>query len=110
MSFGIIIKNGTKHFAPHFNRTMGKYYGDKHEYLSDMKKQGMEPYNPENVKKREKKSYTPSTWARKIVRQVESTGHVSGNVLNELRKANVRNVPTELLKATKEKDPKGGWF
>lgn len=106
----IIIKNGTKHFTPHFNRTLNKYYGDKGEYLSDMKKQGMEPYNPENVKKREHKSYKPSEWARKIVRQVESTGHVSGNVMKELNKANVRNVPNELLKTAKQKAPKGGWF
>lgn len=106
----IIIKNGTKHFQPHFNRTMGKYYGDKTEYLSDMKKRGLEPYNPNNVQKRERKEYKPSQWAKDIVRQVESTGVVSGRVMKELYEAQVKSVPKDLISKAKEKSPKGGWF
>jgi len=108
----IIIKNGTKHFQPHFNRTTGRYYGDKHEYLSDLKARGLEPYNPDNVNTREVKKYKPSEWARSIVRHVESSGYVSGNVKKELTKAGMAKVPKELKDKINQRIPerKGGWF
>lgn len=106
----IIIKNGSKHFSPHYNSTLGKYYGDKREYLSDLKKRGLEPYDPKSVKKREVRKYKPSQWARDIVRAVESSGHVSGRVMEELHKAKVKKVPDALLDKVKQKSPKGGWF
>ena len=108
----IIIKNGTKHFTPHYNRTMGRYYGDKHEYLSDLKAKGFEPYNPDNVKTREVKKYKPSEWARSIVKHVESSGYVSGNIQKELAKAGTKAVPKELKDKINGRTPerKGGWF
>ena len=108
----IIIKNGTKHFTPHYNRTMGRYYGDKHEYLSDLKSKGFEPYNPDNVKTREVKKYKPSQWARDIVRSVERSGHVSGAVKEQLKTVSMKRVPKELKDKVMGKVPerKGGWF
>lgn len=108
MSFGIIIKNGTNHFVPHFNRTMGRYYGDKKEYLSDLKSKGMEPYNPDNVKRPEKKKYAPSQWARDIVKAGERAGGMNGAIHKELKTVQMKRVPKELKDAIKA--PKGGWF
>jgi len=107
----IIIKNNTrKSFHPHFNHATGRYYGTREEYLSDLKRRGLEPADPKNVQKRQQKKYTPSKWARDIIRSVQSSGHISGTVLQELRKAQVKKIPNDLMKKIREKTPKGGWF
>jgi len=104
----IIIKNDSKRFKPHYNQGTGRYYGSSKDYLADIKARGLEPYDPKNVKPRERKKYVPSRWARDIVREVERSGRVSGCVQKELRKAQVKSVPKDLL--NKVNSSKGGWF
>ena len=104
----IIIKSGTGGFHPHYNRTMGKYYGTKTEYLSDLKSKGMEPYNPENAKKRSVQTYTPSKWSRDVVRAIDRAGGANGSIMKELKGTKMKAVPKELSNVPKH--PKGGWF
>ena len=58
-------------FEIHYNRELGKKYYDKREYLSDMKKAGLEPYDPSRVKKREDKPYERSEWAREMHKDIK---------------------------------------
>ena len=65
MSFGIIIRgknqpSKSKHFRPHYNTSMGKYYSTKDDFHKDLKDKGMEMYDERTVKKPETKKYTPS--------------------------------------------------
>lgn len=106
----IIIKDNPNRFHSHYNRTLGKYYYQERDYVKDLKARNLEPYDPSKVKKREKKEYKPSKWARDIVNQVQSSGYVSGSVMNEINKQQIKNVPKDLLSVVKDKSPKGGWF
>ena len=59
----------TPQFKPHFNRELGKRYYSAKDYYGDMKKAGVEPYNPQTVAKREEaKPYKQSEWAKEMLR------------------------------------------
>lgn len=56
------------------NRELGKRYYTAKDYYGDMKKAGLEPYNPESVKHRESKPYEPSEWLRAMQREIKNHG------------------------------------
>jgi len=51
-------------FKPHYNRELGKKYYSAREYYSDIKRAGMEPYDPSSVRKTPNKPYVQSEWAK----------------------------------------------
>lgn len=57
-------------FESHYNRELGKFYRSEKEYRSDMKKAGVEHYDPSSVKKRENKPYERSEWAREMQKDI----------------------------------------
>ena len=81
MSFGIIIRKDSLKFKPHFNRELGnKVIYTKEEYTHEMKKRGLEPYDPSSVKPIEKKSYKPSKEARVFINSVKNSEDKDGKV------------------------------
>ena len=69
MSLTIFVRKKTSssrypRFVPHFNSELGKKYYEAHQYYSDVKKAGLEPYDPGSIKKPERKPYKMSSWAR----------------------------------------------
>lgn len=96
MSVTIIVpKHGSSmRFHPHMNHALGKYIGTRQEYLSEMKKQGCEPYQGEI--KRESKPYKPSPWARGIVNQVGKMKEKDGSV--KLTPRMVDEIQSRLVK------------
>ena len=57
-------------FHIHYNRELGKKYYSKHDYYDDMKRQGLEPYNPDSVKKSEPAKYVQSKWVKDMLRDI----------------------------------------
>ena len=57
-------------FKAHYNSAMGKYYYEKKDYLSDMKKMGLQPYS--GPKKSNEKQYKTSEWAHKMVEEIKN--------------------------------------
>jgi len=79
----------TPKFKPHFNREMGKRYYTAKDYYSDMKKVGVEPYNPDTVAKRDtSKPYERSEWAREMLNDIRNRkGRAPGDrFIKELEK------------------------
>ena len=70
----IIVKkhSNSKRFVPHVNRELGKSYHDKRTYLADMKKAGVEPYDPKSVAKRSSFPYVRSEWANEMLRDISN--------------------------------------
>lgn len=95
MSFNIIIRSGNSpRFKPHFNRELvdkanphGQMIHTKEDYLKEMKKRGLEPYRPDEVKRPASKKYTPSKECREIVNYVEKNKKKDGTV----------QVPTKIM-------------
>lgn len=71
-------KSESKRFKAHYNEALGKYYGNKADYLADMKAGGYEPYEKgagEKVLKESRKEYKPSDTARGLLNEIHrSTG------------------------------------
>jgi len=84
-------------FSPHFNKELGKRYYTAKDYYSDMKKAGLEPYNPDSVKKRESKPYERSAWANHMLQDIRNrAGRNPGErFLNELAKRGYTNERAE---------------
>ena len=79
----------TPAFKPHYNRELGKRYYSAKDYVADMKKSGVEPYNPSTVAKREEsKPYQQSEWAKEMVRDIKNrNGRAPGDrFVSELAK------------------------
>jgi len=75
-------------FKTHFNRELGKKYYSEKDYYSDMKKAGLEPYNPNSVKRHSPKPYVASEWARDMQQDIrDRKGRApGGRFIEELRK------------------------
>ncbi len=75
-------------FQIHFNRELGKKYYSSRDYYSDMKKAGMEPYNPDSVKKTERKPYVRSAWCNAMLQDIHNRNGKppSHGFINELVK------------------------
>ncbi len=113
----IIVKKHTAklRFHPHYNRTTGRYYGSEGDYTADLKKRGLEPYNPEGVQKRpDRKSYKPSEWAHQMVNAaVGSNGKVKvgDRWIDEVLKDNKpRPMPDSLPEIYRKQGNKGGTY
>ena len=79
MSFGIIIRgknqpSQSKRFRPHVNVATGKYHHTKEDYLAEVKRQNLVPYNPEDYKGRKEKEYKVSEDAHYVVQKIKSSG------------------------------------
>ena len=57
-------------FQIHFNRELNKKYYSERDYRYDMKKAGLEPYHPENIKRAERKPYVQSEWAKGMLKDI----------------------------------------
>ena len=57
-------------FEIHVNRELGKKYYSAKDYYSDMKKAGLEPYNP-SVKRDDTKAYVRSEWAKEMQHDIQ---------------------------------------
>lgn len=110
----IIVKSSRKGFHPHYNNATGRYYHTSSDYYKDLKDRGLEPQDASTVTARKPKEYKPSQWAKDIVRSVERSGTVSGAVREELRNAEVKEVPKDLKdkvqSAIPDRPSSGGWF
>jgi hypothetical protein len=101
----ITSKTKSRRFKPHYNNAMGKYYGSSRDYVSDMKRRGMEPYDP-NVKPKlsTNKKYEPSEWAKKMTKvgcdQIKQNGQTSGSFKAEMAKHLKTEVPSRIAKQT----------
>ena len=75
-------------FRPHFNNELGKGYHTEKDMRADMKKRGVEFYDPSSVAKRETKSYERSQWAKDMLNNIhERHGRKpDGRFLDELAK------------------------
>lgn len=88
----IIIKKNreSKRFYPHMNRELGKYYHSSRDYVSDMKRAGVEPYRPGEIKRPEAKKYERSDWAKSmyadISRRAKDGRKPGEKFINELKK------------------------
>ena len=80
MSVGIIIrpsgysqkKAQAPRFTPHFNRSTETYYRTAREYYSDLKKRGLEPYDPSAKDCGARKPYKPSEELKETVKAIHS--------------------------------------
>jgi len=105
----IIIKKSSSsmRFQPHFNHATGRFYHTSSDYVSDLKKKGLEPYRPDQVqnKLKSKEPYKPSEWAKKMVavgkRQVEDCGKTSGSFNAEMSKHLKTSIPDKIARQTK---------
>lgn len=75
-------------FKIHYNRELGKKYYSERDYKSDMKKAGLEPYNPDSVKKHIASGYQPSEWHKGMMKDIKDrNGRPPGDrFINELVK------------------------
>lgn len=75
-------------FKAHYNRELGKRYYTEKDYKKDMKVAGLEPYNPDSVKKRERVPYQRSEWLRGMHEDIKSrSGRPPGDrFIKELEK------------------------
>lgn len=75
-------------FKIHYNRELGKKYYTERDYRSDMKKAGVEHYDPSSVKRQESKPYERSEWGREMLKDIKDRkGRPPGDrFINELVK------------------------
>jgi hypothetical protein len=59
---------------------MGKFYGTEAEYTADLKKHGLEPYSPKDVRPPANKNYAPSQELVNLLRTKATTGKMSDNM------------------------------
>lgn len=69
----------SQRFYPHHNIALGKFVHTKSEYLGEMKKKGLEPYDKSFVEPTPK-SYTPSKKAHEIVSYIKRNTDKEGKV------------------------------
>jgi len=104
----IIRESQSMRFKPHMNMALGKYIHTKKEYLGEMKRQGCEPYRPQEVKQYKPSKYKTSQWAHDMVRAAKRNTdkhgnvHLSGAMREELHKANMKEVPKEAIQQWRE--------
>lgn len=86
MSFGIIVKGG-KGFSRHFNRELtdkahptGQWVHTREDYNKEMKKRGLEPYDPSKVKETKSKPYKTSKEAHEFIQSVKNREDKNGKV------------------------------
>lgn len=75
-------------FKPHYNAELGKKYYSAKDYYSDIKKAGLEPYNPASVVRKPDAPYVQSDWGRQMKQDiVDRKGRPPGDrFIKELEK------------------------
>ena len=116
MSFGIIIKGdgNSKRFKPHYNIATNKYYNTKKEYLGDLKKMNLVPY--EKPKENEGKEIKATSWGRDMVKAVKrADGNMGSAYYDQMAKKGYSRE--KIAKALSKKNSsdfidnsKGGFF
>ena len=103
-------------FKPHYNSALGKHYGNKADYLADMKKGGFEPYKPGAAEKvNPRKEYKPSQWAHDMANEIKkSTGkdgklRLSSSAIDSMKKHGVVFSDTS-KRDTSGRDSRQGGF
>lgn len=97
-------------FKPHFNEAMGIRVSTAAEYVAEMKKRGLEPYKPDQVKQYKPKPYVPSQWAHDMINSARQSGYKVGDRWkNEIRKAGVKPVPKSLREGLDNYYGRGGF-
>ena len=97
----------SRRFKRHYNHAMGKEYHTARDYVADLKKHGMEPYKPGEVKSKLKSGepYKPSEWAKKMthigIQQVKEHGRTSGSFNAEMARHLKTEVPERIARQTK---------
>ena len=75
----LVRKYTARHiFHPHFNRSMGRYYGTEKEYYSDLKSKGLEPFDGNYKQASDRKPYRPSNKARELYYAIKQAKHSDG--------------------------------
>lgn len=109
----IIIKKtpSNRAFHPHMNHALGKYYHSKHDYLSDMKKAGLEPYDGYRKEYKPKK-YKPSKWAHEMVEARRHMSKASGRWRDEVNRVSgyKPEVHDKMIGKTKLNNMEGGFL
>ena len=104
----IIIKKDSLNFKPHFNKATGRGYHTKEDYLSDLKKRGLEPVKEgrSDEHKFKKKAYSGvSDEARNMMNSVsydKKTGkpNIGDRYIDQLKKMGMREMPKDLIGKT----------
>lgn len=74
-------KSKSARFKPHMNEALGKYYGNKADYLADMKAGGYTPYEKGAAEKvNVRKEYQPSETARGLINVIKGSTGKDGKV------------------------------
>lgn len=109
-------KSKSARFKPHHNEALGKYYGNKADYLADMKAGGYTPYEAgaaDKVNKR--KEYKPSEWANDMANVIKRNTGRDGKVrlptaaIESMKKHGVVFTDTN-KRDTSGRDPRQGGF
>jgi hypothetical protein len=100
----IIMKTSDK-FKTHYNRELGKKYYCERDYRADVKKAGLEPYNPASIKKYAPKKYTGvSEDARRMINSVtydrKGKPNIGDRYIQKLRDMGMKAVPRDLMNKT----------
>lgn len=100
----IIMKESTR-FKTHYNRELGKKYYCERDYRSDVKKAGLEPFNPNKIKKYEPKKYTGvSEEARRMIGSVtydkKGKPNIGDRYMDKLKEMGMKSVPRDLMNRT----------
>lgn len=104
----MLIKSGNKslRFKPHYNHSLGGFIHTSSDYLSEMKRQGAEPYDPSKVKKFKRKEYKPSKWAYDMIKTAKDNTdkdgnvHITGVMKDEFVKKGVGKAPDRIKNET----------
>lgn len=96
-------------FKAHMNHAMGKYYHTSKDYVSDMKKMGLEPFREGSVK-----PFKPGTYngvsedAKRMMNSVtydkKGKPNIGDRYIEKLKSMGVKEVPKDLRNQTQ-----GGW-
>lgn len=109
-------------FQPHFNRALGdqrnpqgKYFGSSKEYYGELKKRGLEPYDPSAKDTSKRKDYKPSEELRRTVQAIKQQTHngkfkPSENLVRQMQKMGVKTHITEKDLKNLPKDYKKGGY
>ena len=60
-------------FKPHYNSSLGKYYGTSREYVADLKAKGLEPAKEMSSHKTISTPSGPSKWCRDMTNEIKNS-------------------------------------
>lgn len=114
----IIVKKGRSStsksapkFEPHMNRALGKYYYTAKDYYGDLKKKGLEPYDP-TVGEKPKPKPEMSKDAIEVIKEIKNQSKngkfkPSGQLVNKMVKMGALHTKKAIHEATKRAEKLG---